>query len=306
MVAEPLPQPGEELSLTAYRVAPHPPIALVPAGRNRDWIDATSQRFASRCLPLLIANQSGWWLLNSHSFTVRWDGSRRTEGLTVHYTGGAEPYPAVSHFGHGVLTFTLPFLFRTPPGWNLLARGPANLPKDGAAALEGVIETDWSTAAFTMNWQITRPGADIAFAQGEPICMIVPQRRGELERFRPAVRPVGEMADEEKYHAWRLSRADFLRELPDPESAAAKAGWQRDYMLGRDVDGVYVDEHQRKLRLREFDWPAGETEPSDASTPAQSAAPIPARAQPADAGIATEPENEDVDPALRFWTTPGR
>jgi Family of unknown function (DUF6065) len=287
MVAEPLPQPDEELSLTAYRVATYPPIGLVPALRNRDWIDATSQRFASRCLPLLIANQAGWWLLNSHTFTVRWDGTRRSEGLAVRYLSGAQPYPASSHFGHGVLTFTLPFLFRTPPGWNLLARGPANLPKDGAAALEGVIETDWSTAAFTMNWQITRPGVEIEFTEGEPICMIVPQRRGELERFRPAVRPVGEMPDEDKYHAWRLSRADFLRELPDPESEASKAGWQRDYMLGRDADGVYVEEHQRKLRLNEFDRPATDTEHAAA-----------ARAE-----FETAPE--DVDPALKSWTTPG-
>jgi Family of unknown function (DUF6065) len=256
MAAEPLPQPAGGPALTAYRVAADPPIRLVPAERNREWIDATSQRFANRCLPLLIANQSGWWLLNSHPFTVRWDGSRRPEGLTVRYpAGAAEPYPALSHFGHGVLTFTLPFLFRTPPGWNLLARGPANLPKDGAAALEGMVETDWSTAAFTMNWQITRSGFDIEFAEGEPICMLVPQRRGELEQVQAEIKPVHEMPDADKYHAWRTSRAEFLRDLPDPTSAAAKAGWQRDYMLGRDVDGVYVEEHQRRLRLREFDEP---------------------------------------------------
>ncbi|HEV2633789.1 MAG TPA: DUF6065 family protein [Actinocrinis sp.] len=284
VAAEPPPQPppplpDDELTLTAYRVSADPPIQLVPAQRNRDWIDATTQRFASRCLPLLIANQSGWWLLNSHDFTVSWDGTRRSEGLTVRYFSGGEPYPALSHFGHGVLTFTLPFLFRTPPGWNLLARGPANQPKDGVAPLEGVVETDWSTAAFTMNWQITRPGMEIAFAKGEPICMIVPQRRGELEGVQPAIRPVEEMADADKYQAWRDSRAEFLRELPDPQSPAAKAGWQRDYMLGRDVDGEYVQEHQRKLRLREF-----EGEASLEQAPGE---------------ITSDPDG--TDPALKFW-----
>jgi Family of unknown function (DUF6065) len=43
-------------------------------------------------------------------------------------------------------------VFRTPPGCNLYVRGPANSPKDGIAALEGIIETDWSEATFTMNW----------------------------------------------------------------------------------------------------------------------------------------------------------
>ena len=46
-----------------------------------------------------------------------------------------ESHLAESLFGHGILTWTLPYLFRTPPGYNLLARGPANWPKDGSAHL---------------------------------------------------------------------------------------------------------------------------------------------------------------------------
>ena len=300
-LSQPQPQPDEEPTLTAYRVAVAPPIRLVPAQFNREWIDATSQRFASRCLPLLIANQAGWWLLNSHPFTVRWDGTNRPEGMTVQYHGGSEPYPAISHFGHGVLTFTLPFLFRTAPGWNLLARGPANLPKDGASALEGVIETDWSTAAFTMNWQITRPGHDIEFAEGEPICMVVPQRRGELDRVRPAIKSLEEMPDADKYHTWRTSRAEFLRELPDPESEAAKSGWQRDYMLGRDVDGVYVEGHQRRLRLHEFDGQGTESGPGATAAGCPYDAPDPADASAA--GLVDPAAS--ADPGLKHWTTPG-
>ena len=88
-------------------------------------------------------------------------------------------------FGYGVLTWTIPYLFRTDPGWNLLARGPANLPQDGVSALEGLVETDWATATFTMNWKMTRPGLPVRFEAGEPFCQIVPQRRHELEAFRP-------------------------------------------------------------------------------------------------------------------------
>ncbi len=54
-------------------------------------------------------------------------------------------------------------------------------------ALEGIIETDWTVATFTINWKITRPNVPISFGEGEPICMIVPQRRAELERFRPSL-----------------------------------------------------------------------------------------------------------------------
>jgi hypothetical protein len=120
-------------------------------------MQATNERFANRCLPLLIANQAGWFLLNSHPIRVTWDGGNELSNLQVEYLKGFPPYPAVSHFGHGIVTWTIPYLFRTPPGYNLLVRGPSNWPKDGAHALEGIVETDWSVATFTMNWMLTRP-----------------------------------------------------------------------------------------------------------------------------------------------------
>ena len=50
--------------------------------------------------------------------------------------------PAVSHFGHGILTFHMPCLFRTEPGVDLMVQGPINRPKDAIAPLSGIIETD--------------------------------------------------------------------------------------------------------------------------------------------------------------------
>ncbi len=67
-------------------------------------------------------------------------------------------YPATSMFGHGILTFHIPFLVRTHPGYNLLVRGPANMPRDGVSPLEGIVETDWAVATFTMSWQLTLSG----------------------------------------------------------------------------------------------------------------------------------------------------
>src|SRR3546814_13729675 len=61
-----------------------------------------------------------------------------------------------THFGSGIVTFSLGHLFRTSPGVNLWIKGPSNRPKDGASPLEGIIETDWSPYTFTMNWQLTR------------------------------------------------------------------------------------------------------------------------------------------------------
>lgn len=243
--------------LLAYRLGP-PELPLVPAARERTWMNATRDRLANRCLPLLLANQAGWVMLNTHALTAVWDGGSSKEALRLEYRSGSPPYPAISHFGHGILTWPIPYLFRTPPGWNLLARGPANHPKDGICALEGLVEADWAVATFTMNWQMTRPGCPIAFEENEPICMLVPQRRGELEAFLPeiwdiAADPVLRAAHE----AWARSRAWFLADMAEPGSEAAARGWQKDYFRGVAPGHVHAPEHETKLPLHGFEEPDG-------------------------------------------------
>jgi hypothetical protein len=220
-------------------------------------MEETPRRFAQRCLPLMIANQAGWFLLNTHDLRVRWNGDEDISGLKLEYLSGEPPYPAISHFGSGVLTWHVPYLFRTPPGWNLLARGPANWPKEGAFALEGVVETDWAVATFTMNWKITTRRW-VTFSAGEPICMVVPQRRGELEGFQPELRDIGaDPALEAAYHRWTAERSRFLTELHEPGSEAEREEWQRHYFRGTAPDGTSATVHQTKLALREFFDPNG-------------------------------------------------
>jgi hypothetical protein len=214
---------------------------------------ATNERFANRCLPLLIANQAGWFLLNSHRIRVTWDGGNEISNLHIEYLKGSQPYPAVSHFGHGIVTWTIPYLLRTPPDYNLLVRGPSNWPKDGAHPLEGIVETDWSVATFTMNWMLTRPNQPVVFEVDEPICMIVPQRRGELESFHPRVVDIWrDAAIQSEHRAWTRSRAQFLKNLSVAGSSAMRQGWQKDYFRGVSPRASRVDIHQTKLSLREF------------------------------------------------------
>jgi hypothetical protein len=244
---------GEKGKLIAYCLSPAPALRLVPADRHRSWMDATRQHFANRCLPLLIANQAGWFLLNSHRFRATWDGGEEIASLELEYLSGEPPYPATTHFGHGILTWHIPYLFRTPPGWNLWARGPSNWPKDGAVALEGIVESDWSVATFTMNWKLTTPGRPVIFDVDEPLCMLVPQRRGELEEFEPEIRAIE--SDPElntAYREWTTSRAEFLTELKVPESEAAKRAWEKHYFQGKAPDGSAAGTHQTKLQLKGF------------------------------------------------------
>ncbi|MDH6131278.1 hypothetical protein P3T37_000647 [Kitasatospora sp. MAA4] len=249
----------EELPLIAYTVAGkdgstrQPPLRIVPAPAQRDWIAATDEGFARRCLPLVVANQSEWWILNNRPFTAQWLGNRGTSSLKVDYEDGREPDgPAFSNFGHGILTFEIPFLFRTPPGWNLLVHGPTNLPKDGATALSGLIETDWFGSFFTMNWQLTRPHLKVHFAAGEPICALLPQRRGEPSRFRPELRPLTGSPAQPEYDAFTESRDRFAEERLVPGTPAFAQKWQRHYLRGTDQEGNRFAEHQRRIKLHPF------------------------------------------------------
>ena len=54
---------GEAPVLIAYRVSALS-MRLVPAPRARDWMQATRDHVANRCLPLLVANQAGWFAFN--------------------------------------------------------------------------------------------------------------------------------------------------------------------------------------------------------------------------------------------------
>ena len=240
--------------IIAYAINHEMNMEIVPAGQERSWMDATRMRFAYRCLPLLIANQHGWWILNNHKFKTVWDGTDEQDSVRIKYAKGAkQPFAALSHFGHGVLTFSLPYLFRTPPGYNLVVRGPSNMPKDGIAPLDGIVETDWNIATFTMNWLFTRSHYPVIFEAGEPICMIYPVKRGEVEQFKGEIQPITDNSDvETAYNNWSQGRNQFNQRLHVPDSEEAQQGWQKEYFQGV-MGEARTESHQTRLHLHKFD-----------------------------------------------------
>lgn len=250
-MSEANPAPGR--GLTAYRLdATEFDMRLIPAPIRRTWMDNAQHPY--HCLPLKMANQAGWFVLNSRTVEVVWTGGDDRGSVIVRHVDGAPPHVAVSQFGYALLTFFVPYLFRTPPGYNLLVRGPANHPKDGAFALDGLIETDWSPARFFMNWQITRASEPVRFERGEPICMIVPQPRGDLECFAPEVRDLAsEPSLEAEYNRWRRARERHVRVAQSSRAGVPKNWLQRDYTRGTFPGGPVASDHQTHLRLRQFD-----------------------------------------------------
>ncbi len=251
-------------SLIAYVLHPGTPMSACPepAPIAREWMDKAHQRHPYRCLPLVIANQSGWVLHTPVGFEAYWYGGAAKEDIELRFD---QPDNRVlSHFGGGVITFTVPFLFRTPPGINLWVKGPANWVKDGIQALEGVVETDWLASTFTMNWKITRTCEWIRFEQGEPFCMLVPVPRGLIESFVPRVEPLSANAElHAQYKQWEASRSGFLVGLSERDPDAVARGWQKDYFQGKSIDGKSFDSHQTRLNVKPFVPPQSAPEPEN-------------------------------------------
>ncbi|MEL6344266.1 MAG: DUF6065 family protein [Myxococcota bacterium] len=234
-----------------------------PASPRRDWMDATPNQHAYKCLPLTIANSHGWEIRCTRTFSVRWTGGPRQDAVRFSVFGDDRdgPPPALSAFGSGIVTFRIPALFRTPPGVNLWVMGPINRPKDAIHPLSGIVETDWLTEyGFTMNWKITRPAVDILFEAGEPICHICPMPRGFVESFAPQIKPMAdEPAISTAYHTAEAERNAFQKDLgatmtadrvtPGPHQGRA---WQRRYYQGIGADGADAPDHQTRLQLRPF------------------------------------------------------
>lgn len=241
------------MKLIAYKLQPDPP-PLRAAVPDRAWMDAFPSRHAYRCLPLAIANSFGWEILSPFEFELIWNGGPLAEDITVTQLCNRPHFNhfAASHFTHAVVTFHLGYLFRTEPGWDMLATGPFNRPRDGFAPLSGVIETSWLPYSFTMNWMFTRP-CRVHFKVGDPVCLIFPVPHGALEEIDPVIRPLE--SDPELQTAmqeWANCREKFMEKFRAGDPATLKEGWQRYYFRGERPDqGAVPEDHINKLRLKE-------------------------------------------------------
>lgn len=240
-------------SLDCFVLEPDAP-EMRPAEAARGWMDATHQRFANRCIPLSIANASGWELLCPAAFTATWRGGDALDALTIFAGPDDESRVtrfAASHFGHGILTFHTGYLMRTPPGWAVWARGTPNTAKPPLTPLDGLVETDWLPMPFTMNWRFTRPGT-VRFEAGEAFCFITLTPHGALDAVTPRLRALDsdpELAG--AYQSWSESRATFNARLASGDAEAQAQGWQKHYVRGEGPGGEGASGyHLSKRRLK--------------------------------------------------------
>lgn len=235
---------------------------IQPASSRRDWMDATGDKFAYRCLPLSIANAHGWVIHCGGGFEAEWNGDAGPEGVRVFPLGDGVA-EARGHFGYGILTIAPLAVFRTDPGYNLWVTGPPNTFKDGIQPLSAVVETDWIPYHFTMNWKFTRPNHRIRFEKGEPYCFLFPVKRGATEEIEPKLKSLGdepsiahqvEYANKMRLFLGKVKRMKEAegREVGIENEKALK--FQKWYMQGQLPDGSgQFEEHQKSLQVRPFE-----------------------------------------------------
>lgn len=154
------------------------------------------------CEPISSASGFGWYLYPPLSFKLildndeifwTYEGAEGWEALRVaQYPDFVETFAkfapheladlAPTFLGQGLLPGVVQiwsgYLAKTAPGWALLSRGTANIPKtQGYENFEGIIETDtWFGPLFT-NIRITRTNAPVEFHKRYPLFQVQPLRR---------------------------------------------------------------------------------------------------------------------------------
>jgi hypothetical protein len=150
---------------------------------KRDWLPS----HAYNCLPVNIANQSGFVISANFGFNVIWNGGDAADDIQITYIHENNDVPiprVINHFGHGVISISTPFVFRTPPMVNLMTVNPPNYVLENITVLTGTVEADNIRMPFTMNWRIQKPNIFMSFPKGTPLSGIIPIPRHFCDEFK--------------------------------------------------------------------------------------------------------------------------
>ncbi len=217
-----------------------------PCTAPREWMNDVPQRYVYRCIPMVAANTMGWEVLNPVDTEVLWDGGELNTSLTTK-TKNVSRFAASSHFGSGIVTWYLPFLFRTSADLGLMVTAPANHEHDNAVALDAFVRTDWLPFPFTMNWRLTRKNELIKFAAGEAVCRIYPYPIALLEETSLEIHNLtddpGFLGEVNKWGAQRQAnvakqKADAAKWQATGEKPTGDGVWNSQYVRAKGKEGA--------------------------------------------------------------------
>jgi hypothetical protein len=180
---------------------------LIPDARSAQRADRSAggtlpTRAFRHCEPATAASGYGWYVFPPIDFSLMWDGTDIVwthEGADDWYPLSVAQFPGFSdyfdeHAPEDVKSFAPPFIGAAPnpgivqlwtgliarsaPGWSLLVRPPANLPRrSGYELYEGIIETDHWFGPLITNLRLTKTDQPIEIRKDYPLVQIQPVPR---------------------------------------------------------------------------------------------------------------------------------
>jgi len=212
--------------------------------KKRDWF---SPHFY-RCLPLSIGNQYGFIVSSEFDIAFEWNGGDKPEDTTIYLNkkindSNGIKYPnAESHFGHGIVTITTPYFFRTPPGVNLITINPPNYVIPNVTVMTGVVETDNLRRNFTFNLKIQIPNIKTNIPAGFPLSAFMPIPRNYSDEFNL---DFAENIFSKNIINEELKTEEDANNYRKNVEPTLKGGVGKHYMQGKDVYGNVFKDHQK-------------------------------------------------------------
>ena len=181
--------------------------ARMPQRADRSAAGSLPIRAFRYCEPATSAAAFGYYLFPPIGFSVQWDGydikwTFEGSGEWFPLNGAAQlpGYPEYfdANAPEEIRSFVPPFLaalqepgliqlwtgliVRTAPGWSLLVRAPANLPRTGGwEPFEGIVETDHWFGPLITNLRLTKTDTPIDFKPDYPLLQVQPIPRHVYE-----------------------------------------------------------------------------------------------------------------------------
>ena len=230
--------------------------------KSRDGFPKT----ATACLPMSIANQTGFAIVSLSDFTMRWDGGHEPSSVSITcddkviegFYGHGEDHvygnvkQMIAPFYSGMISIKHDFFLRTPPGVNLFVTQVPNNFIPATVPVSAMIETDNAVRDWVFNLKITVPNIDIHIKKGDPLIGLIPIPRFFADSFE--LKSAYDIFENETLRTTfeeALSTSSEIKGLiddaGDPLSKEIQGGFTGLYALGKTVSGFDFYKHQKTI-----------------------------------------------------------
>lgn len=207
----------------------HQNAPLVQQSRiRRDWMDDTYNKHAYQCLPMTVANVSGWELVLDEDLVVIWEGGNT---IVKVLSGGTQKDRQVAHPSMiGIISLSTGWAINTEEGYATWVTGSPNYFIDGAVPLAATIPSSWWPDEVQMNWKITKVNEPVTFPAGTPYCFFTVYQEGLLESVEFEV---GNVWDKPDLIESRVKYSDMKMKNQEENPWT----WTKGIKTGLDADG---------------------------------------------------------------------